>query len=127
MEDHFGHELSETDDTASPARTCRHRRQAVHATRRAFSFRSADMPSAAVTHSGYSALPARVGGRAFHATLFARAHVSRDSDAELPAGRASVGASSRKSEPTSVDTDSLRPSLASQEAETDRQREAVDE
>ena len=42
---------------------------------------------AAVTHAGYTALPARVGGRAFYTTLFARAHVSRDSDAELPPGR----------------------------------------
>lgn len=35
----------------------------------------------------YTPLPARVGGRAFLTTLFARAHASRADDAELPAGR----------------------------------------
>ena len=84
MEDNFGHQLSETDDTAS---TCRPTAGSPRNRGERSPSDPADMPSAAVTHSGYSALPARVGGRAFHATLFARAHVSRDSDAELPAGR----------------------------------------
>ena len=42
---------------------------------------------------GYVALTARVGGRAYLSTLFARAHVSRADDAELPAGRTGSGAS----------------------------------
>ena len=37
--------------------------------------------------SGYVPLTARVDGLAFHATLFARAHVSAAGDAALPAKR----------------------------------------
>ena len=47
---------------------------------------STAMPSAGAV-SGYAALPARIGSRSFYATLFARAHVSRDDDTALPAGR----------------------------------------
>ena len=47
---------------------------------------STAMPSAGAV-SGYAALPARIGSRSFYAMLFARAHVSRDDDTALPAGR----------------------------------------
>lgn len=44
------------------------------------------MPSSSA--SGYTALPVRVGARAFHTTIFARAHVSKQDDVgRLPAGR----------------------------------------
>ena len=46
-----------------------------------------EAPMPATAPAAYTQLRVRVKGRAFVSTLFARAHVSRADDAELPAGR----------------------------------------
>ena len=45
------------------------------------------MPKSATSESGYSALRLHIRGRSFESQLFARLHVSRADDAELPQKR----------------------------------------